>query len=169
MAIKPNLSNIVVPDVKDELSVLNKIAGILPTERERIEKANIESKERIQLQQEALKLFVETEKGFTFLDQKVGLAERLGLNEVADAFRDRYDIEESKTEREILQDMQTAEDWREIVSGYERIKKNKDGFYFDSVDKIAGDAMKRFQNLDFINALNVQRTAKQNERKRVRS
>ena len=167
MAIKPNLSNIVVPDVKDELSVLNKIAGILPTERERIEKANIESKERIQLQQEALKLFVETEKGFTFLDQKVGLAERLGLNEVADAFRDRYDIEESKTEREILQDMQTAEDWREIVSGYERIKKNKDGFYFDSVDKIAGDAMKRFQNLDFINALNVQKTAKQNERKRV--
>ena len=99
MAIKPNLSNIVVPDVKDELSVLNKIAGILPTERERIEKANIESKERIQLQQEALKLFVETEKGFTFLDQKVGLAERLGLNEVADAFRDRYDIEESKTIR----------------------------------------------------------------------
>ncbi len=167
MAIKPNLSNVVVPNVKDELSVLNKIAGILPTERERIEKAEIESKERIQLQQEALKLFVETEKGFTFLDQKVGLAERLGLNEVADAFRDRYDIEESKTEREILQDMQNAEDWREIVSGYERIKKNEDGFYFDSVDKIAGDAMKRFQNLDFINALNVQKTAKQKERTRV--
>lgn len=167
MAIKPNLSNVVVPDMKDELSVLNKIAGILPTERERIEKAEIESKERIQLQQEALKLFVETEKGFTFLDQKVGLAERLGLNDVADAFRDRYDIEESKTEREILQDMQTAQDWREIVSGYERIKKNEDGFYFDSVDKIAGDAMKRFQNLDFINALNVQKTAKQKERTRV--
>ena len=167
MAIKPKLSNIIMPDVKEELSVLNKIAGILPTERERIEKAEIESKERIQLQQEALKLFVETEKGFTFLDQKVGLAERLGLNEVADAFRDRYDIEESKTEREILQDMQNAEDWREIVSGYERIKKNEDGFYFDSVDKIAGDAMKRFQNLDFINALNVQKTAKQKERTRV--
>jgi len=167
MAIKPKLSNIIMPDIKDELSVLNKIAGILPTERERIEKAEIESKERIQLQQEALKLFVETEKGFTFLDQKVGLAERLGLNEVADAFRDRYDIEESKTEREILQDMQNADDWREIVSGYERIKKNEDGFYFDSVDKIAGDAMKRFQNLDFINALNVQKTAKQKERTRV--
>ena len=167
MAIKPNLSNVVVPDVKEELSVLNKIAGILPTERERIEKADIQAKERIQLKQEALKLFAESEKGFTFLDQKVGLAERLGLNDLADAFRDKYDIEESKTEREILQDMQTAEDWREIVSGYERIKKNEDGFYFDSIDKVAGDAMKRFQNLDFINALNVQKKAKSDERTRV--
>ena len=52
-----------------------------------------------------------------------------------------------------------------MFHGYERIKKNEDGFYFDSVDKIAGDAMKRFQNLDFINALNVQKTAKQNDRK----
>ena len=167
MANGPKLSNVIVPNIKDELSILDRLEGILPTERERIAKAEIEAKQNVQLKQEALKLFVETEKGFTFLDQKVGLAERLGLDELVGAFRDKYDIEESKTERQILQDMQTAQDWREIVSGYERIKKNEDGFYFDSVDRIAGDAMNRFKNLDFINALNVQKTAKEKERTRV--
>ena len=167
MANGPKLSNIIVPNIKDELSILDRLEGILPTERERIAKAEIEAKQNVQLKQEALKLFVETEKGFTFLDQKVGLAERLGLDELVGAFRDKYDIEESKTERQILQDMQTAQDWREIVSGYERIKKNEDGFYFDSVDRIAGDAMNRFKNLDFINALNVEKRVKSDERTRV--
>ena len=159
--------NIKIPDLQEELSGIDVLRGLIPTTSERIKRENFEAQQKQKDKLDSMKLFSEIESNFPLLETKVGLAERLGLNEVADAFRDRYDIEESKTEREILQDMQNADDWREIVSGYERIKKNKDGFYFDSVDKIAGDAMKRFQNLDFINALNVQKTAKQKERTRV--
>ena len=159
--------NIKIPDLQEELSGIDVLRGLIPTTSERIKRENFEAQQKQKDKLDSMKLFSEIESNFPLLETKVGLAERLGLNEVADAFRDRYDIEESKTEREILQDMQNADDWREIVSGYERIKKNKDGFYFDSVDKIAGDAMKRSQNLDFINALNVQKTAKQKERTRV--
>ena len=84
----------------------------------------------------------------------------------------KYDRVTSNSEKIILQDMQTIDpttsDWREIVSGWEKIKNNPDSFYLETVDGVATEAMKKFQNLEFINALNVQKVAKESERQRLR-
>tara|TARA_R110002020_G_scaffold121692_2_gene276531 strand:+ start:5408 stop:6574 length:1167 start_codon:yes stop_codon:yes gene_type:complete len=167
--VKPNLSNITSPRKSSSASFLEKLTGILPTARERMEQQRLEKQQEQTDKLEAMKLFAsyESEGGFTYLDDKVNYAESLGLNEVVDVLRNNYDIENSKREKQILQDIQTATDWREVASGYLRIKNNKDSFYFNSVESLAGNSMKKFQNLDFINALNVQKTAKQKERTRV--
>ena len=167
--VKPNLSNITSPRKSSSASFLEKLTGILPTARERMEQQRLEKQQEQTDKLEAMKLFAsyESEGGFTHLDDKVNYAESLGLNEVVDVLRNNYDIENSKREKQILQDIQTATDWREVASGYLRIKDNKDSFYFNSVESLAGNSMKKFQNLDFINALNVTKVTKEAEKKRV--
>lgn len=167
--VKPNLSNITSPRKSSSASFLEKLTGILPTARERMEQQRLEKQQEQTDKLEAMKLFAsyESEGGFTYLDDKVNYAESLGLNEVVDVLRNNYDIENSKREKQILQDIQTATDWREVASGYLRIKDNKDSFYFNSVESLAGNSMKKFQNLDFINALNVTKVTKEAEKKRV--
>ncbi|MAL47359.1 MAG: hypothetical protein CME98_25555, partial [Hyphomonas sp.] len=158
MAIKPNLSNVVVPSMKDELSVLEKLQSLMPTERERILKSQLEAQQRIKEKEEALRLFSEVESKFPLLETKVGLAEKLGLQEIADTYKSRYNVDTSKSEARLLQDITEADDWREITANYQTIKSNPNSFYYNQVDKVANDRLKSIVNVDFINALNVQKS-----------
>tara|TARA_X000001382_G_C3177095_1_gene181287 strand:+ start:6561 stop:7709 length:1149 start_codon:yes stop_codon:yes gene_type:complete len=157
----------------------NIVDSIFGTTRDRLERAQIEAQERIaekQLEQKAKRdnyeLYLKYEKQFPYLSDKRELASVMELNEIVAAMDGKYDRVTSNSEKIILQDMQTIDpttsDWREIVSGWEKIKNNPDSFYLETVDGVATEAMKKFQNLEFINALNVQKVAKESERQRLR-
>jgi hypothetical protein len=157
----------------------NIVDSIFGTTRDRLERAQIDAQERIaekQLEQKAKRdnyeLYLRYEKQFPYLSDKRELASVMELNEIVTAMDGKYDRVTSNSEKIILQDMQTVDpttsDWREIVSGWEKIKNNPDSFYLETVDGVASEAMKKFQNLEFINALNVQKVAKESERQRLR-
>jgi len=157
----------------------NIVDSIFGTTRDRLERAQIDAQERIaekQLEEKAKRdnydLYLRYEKQFPYLSDKRELASVMELNEIVTAMDGKYDRVTSNSEKIILQDMQTVDpttsDWREIVSGWEKIKNNPDSFYLETVDGVASEAMKKFQNLEFINALNVQKVAKESERQRLR-
>ena len=158
MANGPKLSNVVIPNMKDELSVLKKLESLIPSGRERILKSQLEAQQRIKEKEEALRLFSEVESKFPLLETKVGLAEKLGLQEIADTYKSRYNVDTSKSEAKLLQDITEAEDWREITANYQTIKSNPNSFYYNQVDKVANDRLKSIVNVDFINALKVQKS-----------
>ena len=119
MAIKPNLSNIVVPDMENELSVLDKLEGLLPTERERIAQAEVEANARVELKQEAYKLYLDQAKTNPLTADLINFANAFGLKEVATQLAEKNPnyLEEKK----FANDVMASSSVEDIV-----------GIYFDS-------------------------------------
>ena len=119
MAIKPNLSNIVVPDMENELSVLDKLEGLLPTERERITQAEVEANARVELKQEAYKLYLDQAKTNPLTADLINFANAFGLKEVATQLAEKNPnyLEEKK----FANDVMASSSVEDIV-----------GIYFDS-------------------------------------
>ena len=119
MAIKPNLSNVVVPDMENELSVLDKLKGLLPTERERIAQAEVEANARVELKQEAYKLYLEQAKTNPLTADLINFANAFGLEEVATQLAEKNPnyLEEKK----FANDVMASSSVEDIV-----------GIYFDS-------------------------------------
>ena len=104
MAIKPNLSNVVVPDLKDDLSVLDRLEGLLPTERERIAQAEVEANARVELKQEAYKLYLDQAKTNPLTADLVNFANAFGLDEVATQLAEKNPnyLEEKKFANDVM-------------------------------------------------------------------
>lgn len=119
MANGPKLSNVIVPNIKDELSILDRLEGLLPTERERIAQAEVEANARVELKQEAYKLYLEQAKTNPLTADLVNFANAFGLEEVATQLAEKNPnyLEEKK----FANDVMASSSVKDIV-----------GIYFDS-------------------------------------
>lgn len=116
MAIKPSLSNVIVPDMENELSVLDKLEGLLPTEREKIAQAQVEANARVELKQEAYKLYLEQAKTNPLTADLINFANAFGLKEVSTQLAEKNPnyLEEKK----FANDVMTSSSVEDIVRIY---------------------------------------------------
>ena len=127
-----------------------------------------DAREEIKLKKKALDVFSKEVGGMQFLDDRINLATELGLSDEVNQLTKKYNLQTAKSEKEIILDMRTEDDWREVVRGYQTIKNNPGSFYLDNIDAIANKSMERFYNLDFINKLKVEKETKEAEKQSVK-
>ena len=117
--VKPNLSNITSPRKSSSASFLEKLTGILPTARERMEQQRLEKQQEQTNKLEAMKLYVDQAKTNPLTADLINFANAFGLKEVATQLAEKNPnyLEEKK----FANDVMASSSVEDIV-----------GIYFDS-------------------------------------
>tara|TARA_R100001163_G_C5068036_1_gene207733 strand:- start:6727 stop:8160 length:1434 start_codon:yes stop_codon:yes gene_type:complete len=147
MAIKPNLSNVLIPDLENELSVFDKLEQFIPTAEEKNKARELRLTEQRQQKEDAMQLFLEYEKQYPYLSDKRNLAETLKIPEIMEVLNARV-TDKVISDEEALKEMNgisftygtVDENIKEIVNLFRSI--DPEGEYRDYAKSLANQKLK---------------------------
>ena len=126
---KPNLSNVLIPDLENELSVFDKLEQFIPTAEEKNKARELRLTEQRQQKEDAMQLFLEYEKQYPYLSDKRNLAQTLKIPEIMEVLNARV------TDK--------------VISDEEALKEiNGISFTYGTVDENIKEMVNLFRSID---------------------
>ena len=144
---KPNLSNILIPDLENELSVFDKLEQFIPTAEEKNKARELRLTEQRQQKEDAMQLFLEYEKQYPYLSDKRNLAQTLQIPEIMEVLNARV-TDKVISDEEALKEMNSIsftygtvdENIKEMVNLFRSI--DPEGEYGDYAKSLANQKLK---------------------------